>query len=59
MRPETNKKIEREEKNEIMEIGRLPLLSNTQRFKLIDLINELHQRKYYLSYDEVRVIIED
>lgn len=53
------KKIEREERNEIMDIGRPPLLSDTQRFKLIDLINDLHQRKYYPTYDEVRILIED
>lgn len=53
------KKIEKKEKDEIMKRGRPPLLSETQTSELIKLIQDMHIRKYYLSYEEIWNIIEE
>lgn len=53
------KKIEREENDEMMKIGRPPLLSEMQTSQLIRLIQEMHERKYYPSYEEIRNIMEE
>lgn len=41
------KKIEREERDELMKSGRPPLLTEEQKTFLIDMITDMHDRKYY------------
>lgn len=53
------KKLKKEEKDELMIAGRPPLLNEEQRTFLINMINDMHSRKYYPSYDEIRSILED